>query len=553
MVKKTESLKELQKQKEDIEILLSSLEEAYSEAGITEKNYKEVKNKNQKKLKELDKKIKKLESKAEKVAAKEEKEEKKAKKEPKKKPRTVGEMIEAEQGPIPVSKPEGEEAPAETPTPAVTETPPTTPGAAPTGVPGERTFNTDEIKAMLTRFIKEIRPAGLQVLPKVEKMQVRVEKMGAFLDAIKDDRSSRDETIRRLTEEIGELRSTMGGIDTKVSQNEIIVSEVNTAITDLKPQRFVKFLRKEDMQLRVHDSKLQRLEDLTSILVKRTTQIEKVLKKIGSLEKIADFGRDIAKRLVDIEEREKKIGRISDRIDSIFIELNKRLDEFMLYKAKQDTLDELSREMLKNIDDINTKIETFASKEDLDIMRETTESRISSAGGIGVSPEVKKLQQEKEEINGLLSILEEQFKKGNIKKNEYEKTKKVNMERLQSIEQKIQEGSQSTIVGVPAPVEETPTEPVTATQEAPIEGEAPAEPTPTEAPPEEKPMEAKPPEEEKPPEKEEKPKKTKEPAKKPAKKKSKKETMLEELEESYKKGEISKEAYEKTKKMIEGG
>lgn len=533
MAKKPEEiLAALQKQKEDIEILLSSLEDAYAEAGITEKHYKEVKTKNQKRLKEIESKIKSMERKAGREARKEERKAKGEAMEERaaeKKPKTVGEMIEAEQGPIPVSEPVEGEMPAE-PAAEISE-----PAAAPAvgAKPGEARFRADEIKNMLSRFMKEIKPGGIEVLPKVEKMEVRLEKMGAFLDAIRDEKSSRDETIRRLTEEIGEIRSSIGSLDRKISQQEIMVSDISTSITDLKPQRFIKFLRKSDMQLKMHDAKIQRLDDLANIMMKRITTVEEVLKKIGSLEKIADFGRDIAKRLVDIENREKRIGRVSDRIDTIFMELNKRLDEFILYKAKQDTLDELSREMMKAIDDMNTKIEGLAKKEDLEMFRDTVESRISGVGGAGPavsSPEVKKLQEEKEEIESLLTILEEQFKKGEIKKEEYEKTKAINMERLEGIEKKIQEKSQGP-VGVPAPIEETETP----SPQPSAEGKTKPESA------EEKPAE--------------KPKIKEKPVveKKPAKRKSRKEEMLDELEESYRKGEISKKAYEKTKKMIKEG
>jgi hypothetical protein len=536
MAKKPEEiLAALQKQKEDIEILLSTVEDAYAEAGITEKHYNEVKTKNQKRLKEIESKIKAIERKAGREAKKEERkakrEEAKEEKVAEKKPKTVGEMIEAEQGPIPISEPIGGEMPEE-PTTEIPE-PTTTPAVS--AKPGEARFNADEIKNMLSRFIKEIRPGGLEVLPKVEKMEVRLEKMGAFLDAIRDEKSSRDETIRRLTEEIGEIRSSIGSLDRKISQQEIMVSDISTSIVDLKPQRFIRFLRKSDMQLKMHDTKIQRMEDLTNIMMKRITTVEDVLKKIGSLEKIADFGRDIAKRLIEIENREKRIGRVSERIDTIFMELNKRLDEFILYKAKQDTLDELSREMMKAIDDMNTRIEGLAKKEDLEIFRDTMESRISGVGGAGpavLSPEVKKLQEEKEEIESLLTILEEQFKKGDIKKGEYEKTKAINMERLESIERKIQEKPQE-LTGVPAPIEETEApEPQPSAEEA--EGL------------EEKPMEEKP--AGKPGVKE---KKVAE--KKPARRKSRKEEMLDELGDSYRRGEISKKAYERAKKMIEGG
>ena len=586
MVKKPEEiLANLQKQKEDIEILLSSLEEAYSEAGITEKHYKEVKGKNQKKLKELENKIKTVQVRVDKQQKKDEKKTEKTiktdakiKKElplEEKKPKSVGDMIAAEQGEVPVAAAgEGEAIPGAPtgvpgePAPLGQETA-AAPSTAKSGKPGDKRYDSQDIKDMLSRFIKEIKPGGLEVLPKVEKMQVHLEKMQAFLDAIKDDKTSRDETMRRLTEEIGELRSSVNSLDRKSSQQEILVSEVNTAITDLKPQRFVKFLKKQDMQVKIHDTKIQRMDDLTTVITKRLSTVEEVLKKIGSLEKIADFGRDIAKRLIDIENREKRIGRISDKIDSIFMELNKRMDEFMLYKAKQDTLDELSREMMKAIDDMNTRIEKYAEKEDLDMLRDSRMASIATSAGPGASPEVLKLNEQKEEIEGLLGMLEEQFKKGDLKEEEYNKAKTVNTERIESINKKI-EAAKKKVSAAPA-VAGSGEEPTSWTGVEPAEpgpgsdekveetkltgtGKEESKPSveaPAESPPEKPPLgEPAPKSKEEKPAAAEKPAKPAEPTETAEPEKPDKDGMLKDLEESLKVGEITRGVFESVKKKL---
>ncbi|NIP40276.1 MAG: hypothetical protein GTN39_02010, partial [Candidatus Aenigmarchaeota archaeon] len=55
--KLTESLEHLMHQKEEIRALLSSLEDAYSEATIMEEDYREIKSKNLTRLEEINKKI----------------------------------------------------------------------------------------------------------------------------------------------------------------------------------------------------------------------------------------------------------------------------------------------------------------------------------------------------------------------------------------------------------------------------------------------------------------------------------------------------------------
>jgi predicted nucleic acid-binding Zn-ribbon protein len=476
-----ETLEELKKQKEDIQILLSTLEEAYGDASITKEHYDEVKGKNQKKLDEINKKIIELDTHQAAQAS-----------EP-----APGQAESAKKGSP--SKPKGKpgrprkqkspvRTPAAEPSPAPS-LPPVTPSAAPsmpaetasmpgqegggqtdysgipqplTGVagddeplgtspdkapggarkfqaePGTINYTAQEIKDMFSKIIKEIKPQGLEVAPRVDKLEVDLEKVRAYIEAMKDERSSGKENVQRMNEEMGELRSNVSTIDRKVGESEMKVSEINEAIGDLRPQRFVKSLQEEDKQIKLHDARLDKLDDLNSVILKKVGQIEEVLKKLGSLEKIVSFSKEAAKRLLEIENREKRINRIADKIDGIFMELNKRLDEFALYKAKQDTLDELSQEMMKTVDDVSTKVEKYASKDDLEVFRSTIEAEIANLRTeAGTSPEVQRLESQKSEIEGLVAMLDEQFKAGAIPEKEYKKTRAINQQRLQDIEGKI--------------------------------------------------------------------------------------------------------------------
>ncbi len=503
-----EDLTELQKQREDIKILLSTLEEAYSDASITEEHYKEVKGKNEKRLKELDAKISKLEASSAGPAEKEgpakegaEKAEKEKPEEPKPekaKPRKRGRPKGSKSRPKPApahaspSQPSPESAPAQ-PSTSTSESAPSSGGEAgsggqsdysgipqpltdiagegggalgsgpdkgsgPTAEPGSLRYTAQEVKDMLDKVLKEIRPEGIEVAPKVEKLEVQLEKLRAYIEAMKDEKSGSKEGIQRLTEELGEMRSNVSGIDRKVSESEMKVQEIDQALGDLRPQRFTKALQDEDKTIKLHEARLDKLDDLNSVVMKKVGQIEEVLKRLGSLEKIVNFSKEAAKRLIEIENREKKINRVADKIDGIFVDLNKRLQEFALYKAKQDTMDELSQEMMKSMDELNTKMEKYVEKSELESFKDAIQAELASirtAGG--ASPEVQKLESQKTEIEGLIAMLDEQFKAGALPEKEYKKTKAINQQRLESIDKKIQAAQSGQAVsgetesGAPAP------------------------------------------------------------------------------------------------------
>jgi hypothetical protein len=107
----------------------------------------------------------------------------------------------------------------------------------------------------------------------------------------------------------------------------------------------------------------------------------------------------------------------------------------MFYKAKQDSLDDLSKEMLKSMDELTTKLMRYAEKDDLELLRDTMENKINTMMKESAAPAAETHgQQQKTEIESLMSLLDEQFKKGLMSKKDYEKAKQANMQKLKEMQ-----------------------------------------------------------------------------------------------------------------------
>lgn len=536
MVKK-EDPADLERQKEDIENLLSSLETAFSEGSITQEHYNEVRQKNSTKLEEIKKKLKQVEkpkpavSETEPLSKEEPAKKSKAKEEPAKK-----------------------EAEAKKP-----------------AMPEEVTSKISAEKAEAdAEKVKE--KIIFELSPKIDKINIKIEKIKAFVDALREEKTGERELTQRLTEEVGETRSLVNSTESRLSEIEMKLEDVSETLTDLKPQRFAKELQKKEEELKLHEARIEKLDDMNSNILKRVNEIQIILEKLGNIESIAMMTKDISKKMISIDDKEKKITRLADKIDNMFAEINKRLEEFMFYKAKQDSLDDLSKEMLKSLDELTTKLTRYAEKDDLELLRDTLENKINELMKVSVAPTgLMQTQQEKSEVESLMKMLEEQFKKGLLSKKDYEKAKDANMQRIRELEK----GSKSAAI----PIQETLVEqiPLIEEESKPEEtkefGFAQAAkiaqlPSPEEAKTEEKSAQKKEPTAIL---KEEKPEKTKpekrtpvsiEIEKKPKEqsppkeeihnqpKLGKKEKMLFNLEDSFNKGIISQKAYESARKII---
>ena len=270
-----ETVEELQKKMEDIKTLLKTLEEAYNDASITEEHYKEVKEKNEKSLQDIEARIKKIsgdlagkEEGAE-AAPKEEAAEEGEKKggRPKKekgekKPKTVGEMIAAEME-VPVSQSVEEESVAGIPIgdkekpeeEASAEEKPTEPPAKGKDAGG---LSSKDLEDVLQKFVKELRPETSGIGEKLEKLAVQFEKLRTFVDAMKDEKSDTQENLRRIMEEIGEIRSTVNSLESRTSEQEIKMEEAISTMKYLKTDQFVRDLQKKETELKTHEARIDK-------------------------------------------------------------------------------------------------------------------------------------------------------------------------------------------------------------------------------------------------------------------------------------------------------
>lgn len=495
IAKPTESLEQLMRQKDEIQALLSSLEDAYTEATILEDDYNDIKSRNAKKLEEINKKIEVLRKGEAKV--------------PKAAPKAG----------IPPAEPEmrAPEVPAEVPRiPVVVE-------ERVEEKPKKReVVSSEDLKKLeldLAKRVKEmVEEIGtkitekdmLEIKNKFAKFETETEKMKALIETIREGKKISDEKIQRVVEGLAEIRTMVYGREASVKEEEVRLEKVMDIMNRLEPEKLIMELGKRDKEVNNQNLRIVKLEETTGEFGEMLKRIEKLMKDIGSLENVISISNEASEKLMNMKNIERNNQKMLDKIQGVYAELSKRMEEFMLYRAKQDRMDDLLNEMMKNIDEINTKAAYFVTKDDLESFRATMRTAAPAAAAPVAADETGELKLQKDEIEMLMKSMEEEFKSGTISKEEYEKMKKANLAKLDEIENKMK-GKETVKEAKPSEIAEKPPEKK----------------------PEEKPAEKK--EDKRPPESVERD-----------------EMLLKDLEETFKKGFISKEAYERTKKMILG-
>jgi hypothetical protein len=522
MPKKKENLDELEQLSVDelkamgaeIKNLLATLEDDYRKANITEKSYNEVKKKNKAKLEKI-------------------------------------KEILYNMGITEETEPEEEKTPAATPAPAPDGSPPPTRPAEASQTPQtpSPSMQPDQGGVSEAKFTAEI------------------EKLRMLIDSMKESKSSADDKIMRLTESVGELRSLVYQREGISKDQDLKLQKLMEEVSEIKPEQIAKEFAKRDKTLASHDMKLEKLEFKTEDLIKTLGDIRALLKSIGGLENIATVNKEIAKKISAINEKSKKTERLSNKIEEIFVDLNKKMEDFFLYKAKQETIDELVKELMKSTDSLSIQLKDYVSKQDLESLKEDIASVGNRLGSmknlmdmiipimkLKIPEKIQSLQKEKEDIETLLSSLEDSYRKGKISQEEFKEAKRKNQEKLDSTlralqeewkkfeaKEKLEEEKEDTHAsrGKAEKKEENSEEARKQEAETKKANQKTEEPDKTQASPKNQPV------------KEKMAGRQSAAGGKGGGTAETNNSMLSELKESFEKGLITREAFEKTKKMLE--
>jgi hypothetical protein len=188
----------------------------------------------------------------------------------------------------------------------------------------------------------------------------------------------------------------------------------------------------------------KKLEDIGE----KVSKINEMLKSIGSIENFARIGKEIKQKSEEIKEAIGYIEKIAAKVERAFVETNKNLEDFFLFKSKQEALEETVKEISKNLESINTKLENVLTIKDLDAFRTEISlikaqleeiNKVLPIAEAKIPETIKNLREEKENILLLIKTLESDLQTGRISIGDYEESKRKALERLRKIDEELVE------------------------------------------------------------------------------------------------------------------
>ncbi|MFA6048321.1 MAG: hypothetical protein WC792_00025 [Candidatus Micrarchaeia archaeon] len=280
------------------------------------------------------------------------------------------------------------------------------------------------------------------------KILMEIEKLKVKTDTLAEMRSAIDERLGRIQEGIGEMRSMAFQRESSQKELEGKVEKYLDLVEALEPQKFLREFDKRDKELAVQQMRLEKLEAMGADVARTANSTKTLLESMGSIKNLSNMNREVAEKLAKMDSVVNRSQKISDDIDSAFIELGKKLEEFSVYAGRQEVLVQTVQDLSEMMENTNRKFETYTAKEELEpvfhqldgLRRSMAEMRATvymKLEGREVPPRARELLKQKESIGILLQGLEEDFDSRQISAQDYELAKRANLEKLSQIEREL--------------------------------------------------------------------------------------------------------------------
>ncbi|PIU29961.1 hypothetical protein COT07_03230 [Candidatus Woesearchaeota archaeon CG07_land_8_20_14_0_80_44_23] len=224
--------------------------------------------------------------------------------------------------------------------------------------------NQDSLNEDLTAPTAAKQTAAIK--PGQESFAADVAKLKAEVEAFSDVRKATNEKFTRLSEQIGELRAMIADRDRMMNQLELKATKAADLVEAVHPEQQMVEIRKEDAKVEALKANIEGNELLMKKVLDELKTMRTQIASFRGVEEIVKMNNEVKSEIVEIKKVEVNIEKHSDKVETIFAEVQKRfidigkIDDSIAANSKQIT------DLSKNLDYARVKAESAAPKKSVD-------------------------------------------------------------------------------------------------------------------------------------------------------------------------------------------
>ena len=189
-------------------------------------------------------------------------------------------------------------------------------------------------------------------------------KIRSSLEALNEVRKANAEQFTRISEQIGELRGALTDTNRAVSTIEVASTKAIDLVNNVQPDKLMIEVRKIDGKVDALRANIEANETIMKDIMKEMKEMRSQMGLYKGVDQVVKLNNEIKQELVDIKKTEGMVGRHADRVETIFIEVEKKFYDFEKFNDAVKELDRSFKKVSSDFDKIRVNVDEKADKKE---------------------------------------------------------------------------------------------------------------------------------------------------------------------------------------------
>ena len=222
------------------------------------------------------------------------------------------------------------------------------------------------------------------------QLVANLDKLKAQFSTFYEMQKAATERFTRLNEQIGELRAMILNMDKNSKMLEAKALQAIDMVQTVQPDRFMIELRKSDGKIEALRASLESNEVIVNNAISELKEMRNKIQVFRGMEQVVKLNEEVKSELMEIKKQTAVVERHADRVETIFLEMQKRFSSFDQVSSIVTGLDKSLKQMTSDMDSVKVKMTSFANKKDVEDL-------------------ITKFNNFEKHVSGLMSLINKKF------------------------------------------------------------------------------------------------------------------------------------------------
>jgi chromosome segregation ATPase len=201
------------------------------------------------------------------------------------------------------------------------------------------------------------------------KIDIEFAKIKGQLDSFAEVRKATNERFSRFSEQVGELRGMILDTNKAMSKVEVSSTKAVDLVESVHPEKLMIEVRKQDGKIEALRAGIESNEAIMKDLMLEIKKMRDRMSFYKGVEQVIAMNEEIKQELATIKRVEANIERHADKVESVFIEVEKKFTEFEKFNDAVKDLDKQQKKIAGDFEKVRVRIEQKLERKDfLDLL-----------------------------------------------------------------------------------------------------------------------------------------------------------------------------------------